>query len=190
VAENLGFELLQAESERMKEQEDTNLVSLNLEKRRELKEADQKLVKERNKQLKQLAKSDDIIYSITLDNVDDEKLYLADADETGSVANKEAKEKLNIETEQEREQKAAAEGDPDSARAESRDAEEQVAETETTESDPAAKPAEGDMVTAEEEDNGMADDFTYSHFMKEEAINVLLDLINLRENKPKTAGIN
>jgi hypothetical protein len=36
----------------------------------------------------------------------------------------------------------------------------------------------------------LADDFTYSHFMKEEAINVLLDLINLRESKPKTAGIN
>ncbi len=176
VSDNLGFQLLQKESQRMKEQQDKNLLSLNLDTRREKKQKEQDLVEERNDKLKQLAKSDDLIYEITLDNVGEEKLHLADS--SVSSANEQ------VHKARDDAQKSA---DP-TAQNEEGSAGQKVAESETSADagETAALPdPETDALPSEDDPA-----FTYSHFMKEEAMNILLDLIKLRENGPKTAGIN
>lgn len=43
-----------------------------------------------------------------------------------------------------------------------------------------------DLADADEED----DDFNYSHFLREETVNILLDMINRRQAAGKTAGLN
>ena len=149
VKSNLGFQLLAEESARLKAQQDKNLLSLNLVKRKDTMTKEKEAFEERKAKLKSIATTKDVTYEITLDRVEEEKLPRLDEVEAAAKAEREARKKSN-----------AKSGDKD---------------------------GEDSPNMASEDDDA---DFNYSHFLREEAVNILLDIINRRQASGKTAGLN
>ncbi len=84
VAQDLDFQMLNEDMNRLKKQIDENAISLNLESRREENEKTRARTKERNELRRakyaeiEAAQGDSLkVYKLTLDNVDDEGLTLA-----------------------------------------------------------------------------------------------------------------